>query len=184
MSDDRKSGRGVGCPPYARSVSNRRSVVGRFSAEVLSAAQRHPYGVGGGVALVVGFFITIFVAFSAGSDNAPSAVQSALLVVATGGLQIAGAWLFNRQGSRAHPLDRGVHRVALRALSSHVQQVSKMRRIAEAAVDAGTAPAAKDAVQNLSVGLNYVQDGLERNVEDWAGLAPREDNEDGEDGHR
>ena len=117
----------------------------------------------GVIAIGSGLGVSIWLASDASSGKPPSAAQSALFVVVAGLLQLAGTGLF----AFGRPSQERT-RTTLRHLGKTLQRIVEAKKIAEVAIDDGTASVTKAAVGELSFRLDTIQQQLTTELEDWS----------------
>lgn len=120
--------------------------------------------IGGGVlCIVLGFCVTALLAFAASSGSPPDGAQSALLVLVAGLFQVAGTALF----AAGRP-SRERTRTSIRHVGKALQNIVDAKKLAEAAIDDGSAPVTRAAVGQLSFRLEAIEQQLTTDIEDWA----------------
>ena len=105
----------------------------------------------------------MILAFTASSTAPPDGAQSALLVLVAGLLQVAGTALFAHGRPSVETTKTSIRHVA-----KVLQRIIDAKRVAEAAIDDGTAPVTRAAVGELSFRLEAIEQQLATNLEDWA----------------
>jgi hypothetical protein len=117
----------------------------------------------GVIAIAVGLGVSMQLAHDASSKTPPTAAQSALFVVVAGLFQVAGTGLF----AYGRPSQER-SRTTLRHLGKTLQKIDEAKKIAEIAIDDGTAAMTKAAVGELSFRLDTIQQQLTTELEDWS----------------
>lgn len=115
------------------------------------------------VLFLLGFLITIWLAYKASTTKPLSGSQSVVLVLLAGIFQIGGGNMLYRVG-RADP---GLARAAVRKLYRLAARAKDSRQVAEGAFDGSGSLSEHDALGRLSTDMSWLEEGILESVDDW-----------------
>lgn len=130
----------------------------------------HRFPVAGGACLVLGFVVSIWLAYKASGDHPPSGSQSALFVFVSGALQVGAAAFFGR---KKEPVSGAVVGTLLRRHRRLAEEIDIARQEAEAAFDGSNVTQMRPILGQLSVRLSTLQKEHQEVMDEW-GMANAE----------